>query len=149
VRVGSEHRAAAISWIAASMIALGALGACAGKKMIMEVSGTILYEKPRISEVRHTLTDTRSGGGAASVEVSMLGDPGLVASFDIQPGVVERRPMKEVQEGRYVGAFPFPAEAAGGPYTIVVRLRHEAAGEVTLRDPELITIPLAEPSEEP
>ncbi|MBI3450382.1 MAG: hypothetical protein HY049_15885 [Acidobacteria bacterium] len=131
--------------LAAGLLATG----CAGKRMVMEVSATILYERPKIAEVTHVLEDLRPGGGAAIVEVAMLGDPGLAATFDIQPGIVERSPMRETADGRYVGSFRFPPDAAGGPYTILVRLRHVAAGEVTARDPELVTIPLAEPSPEP
>lgn len=137
----------AVTLVAAAAVILST--GCAGRKMVMEVSATILYERPKIAEVTHLLQDRRPEGGAAIVEVTMLGDPGLAATFDIQPGVVESRAMRETADGRYFGSFQFPPEAAGGPYTILVRLRHEAAGEVTARDPELVTIPLAEPAPEP
>lgn len=119
------------------------LSACGSRPMLLEVSGTIMYEKPRITQVSHTLTDSRAKGGGVAVRVFMSGDPGLGASFDIHPDIAERQPMKEVEDGEYVGEFHFPDDVVGGPFTIVVRLRHEASGEVTLRDPDLITVPLA------
>jgi len=121
------------------------LAACASTQSVLELHGTIMYEKPVIREVSYTLADSREEGGSAVVKVVLLGDPALSASFDITPGITERRPMKETASGRYEGEFSFPADLAGGPYTVVGRLHHEAAGEITRPDPTPLTIPLLEP----
>jgi hypothetical protein len=121
------------------------LAACASSQSVLELHGTIMYEKPKISEISYTLTDNRESGGAAVVKVSMVGDHGLAATFDISPGILDRKAMKETSEGHYVGEFSFPPDVAGGPYTVVGRLHHEKAGEVILQDPNPLTIPLITP----
>lgn len=121
------------------------LTACASTQSVLELHGTIMYDKPEIKEISYTMTDSREEGGEAVVKVILLGDPGLSASFDITPGIVDRRPMKEVTAGRYEAEFPFPPDLAGGPYTVVGRLRHEVAGEMTRPDPNPLTIPLFNP----
>jgi hypothetical protein len=127
--------------LAALALAASAQG-CATRKVLIEVSGAVLYEKPKIERVTHQLVDRRAAGGRAVLEIAMWGDPGLAASFDILPGVAERAPMKESADGAYSGAFAFEEDTLGGPYTLIVRLRHDAAGEATWRETELITIPL-------
>jgi hypothetical protein len=110
--------------------------ACAGKReMVVDLYGSVIYEKPRILEVSHTLTDAREQGGQAVVQVSIQGDPGLAASFDIYPGVVDRHPMEEGSAGDYRGTFRFPLDEVAGTFTITGRLAHADAGEVVLRDP--------------
>ena len=115
---------------------------CARDRMVLELRSTVLYEKPRIRQISHTLSDARADGGRITIQVQMLGDQGLKASFDIGPGVVSQHPMAEAEAGRYVGEFLLPQEVSGGPYSIVGRLRHEKAGEVIMRDSETLTIPL-------
>jgi len=115
---------------------------CASRKQVLEIHGAVMYEKPQIASVSHVLTDRREEGGAAVVTITMLGDPGLVASFDISQQIAVREPMTETDEGAYVGVFSLPSDMFGGPYTITGRLEHEDAGEVVLRDPDLLTIPL-------
>lgn len=131
---------------ALAFAALCITAACTKHEAVLEIAPTIMYERPRIEKVEHVLTDSRYEGGAAIVKVAMTGDPGLTASFDIYPGVATRHPMSETSEGEYLGEFSFPEEVVGGPFTIIVRLRHQEAGEATWRDPDLITIPLLEPA---
>jgi hypothetical protein len=113
---------------------------CASKDMVVDLYGSVVYEKPEILEVSHTVSDERRQGGEAVVEVTIQGDPGLSASFDIYPGIVERHPMEETGDGRYLGRFLFPSEHVGGSFTITGRLAHAEAGEVVLRDPAPLTI---------
>jgi hypothetical protein len=111
----------------------------------MELSGSVMYDKPKIISVTHTLADARSEGGVVSVRIVMVGDPGLKATFDISPGIAQREPMTESAEGSYVGRFDFPKSTVGGPFTIFGRVAHEKAGEVVLRDVQPITITVFEP----
>ena len=115
---------------------------CARQQMRLELHASIMYEKPRISEISYRVDDSRREGGDVVVEVSLRGDTGLEASFDISPGVTERESMTESEDGRYVGRFVFPRTVVGGPYTITGRLRHEEAGEVILKDSTPLTIPM-------
>jgi hypothetical protein len=135
----SMIRAATICLLAA--LGLGA-GACGGKRVVLELNASIQYEKPVITSVSHDLTDSRREGGTVAVSVTVYGDPGLEASFDITPGIVNQQPMREVADGRYVGQYAFSPDAVGGPFTIIGRLRHEEAGEVVLRDPDSVSISL-------
>ncbi len=130
--------------LAASLVLLSA---CATTPSVLELQGTILYEKPEIKSLSYTLTDSRETGGAAVVKVVLLGDPGLNATFDITPDIAARKPMKEISEGHYEGEYSFPREVAGGPYTVVGRLRHDVAGEIVRSAPEPLTIPLIEPGD--
>lgn len=123
-----------------ALLMVVALAGCAGREMVVDLYGSIIYEKPEIREVSHTLTDTRQQDGVAVVRVSILGDPGLVASFDIYPGITKRHPMQETSGGTYTGEFRFPPDEAGGSFTITGRLEHAEAGEVVLRDPDPLTI---------
>lgn len=122
-----------------------ALAGCAGREMVVDLYGSIIYEKPQIRAVSHTLDDGRRQGGVAVVRVSIQGDPGLAASFDIYPGIVERYEMQETSAGNYTGEFRFLADEAGGSFTITGRLEHAEAGEVVLRDPDPLTISRANP----
>jgi hypothetical protein len=132
-----------------SMLAILMLGAgtgCSGnKKMVLELQGAVMYEKPLLETVSHVLSDQRLDGGFAVLTVTLLGDPGLEATFDITPGIADRQPMTETQAGRYTGEFAFPLEMVGGPYTVLGRLRHDEAGESILRDPDPVIIPLVVP----
>jgi len=129
-----------VSKLAAAVLMVVALAGCAGKEMVVDLYGSVIYEKPEIREVSHTLADTRQQDGVAVVRVSILGDPGLVASFDIYPGITERYPMQETSGGEYTGEFRFPADEAGGSFTITGRLEHAEAGEVVQRDPDPLTV---------
>ncbi len=131
---------------AVPMAAVAALFAasCARRGLVLELSGTVMYDKPRIESIAHTLTDVRTEGGSVTVKIVMVGDPGLKASFDISPGIAERAPMTESAAGHYVGEFAFPKSTVGGPFTIFGRVAHDKAGEVVLRDVQPITITLLE-----
>ena len=124
------------------VLGLGLLSGCASNQVVVELSASIMHEKPRIREVSHVLTDRRAEGGAATLRITLLGDPGLSATFDISPGIAKREPMREAEDGNYTGEFEFPPGQAGGPFTIIGRLQHEAAGEITFRDPDPLTLPL-------
>lgn len=112
--------------------------------MVMDVRGAVMYAKPEIAAVSHKLVDRRSDGKAAVLTVTLLGDPGLSASFDITPGIAQRVAMIESEDGVYAGEFTFPPETVGGPFTIIGRLTHEAAGEIVRKDPEQVFISLIE-----
>jgi hypothetical protein len=115
---------------------------CAGRKQMLEIHGSVMYEKPQITRVSHVLADRREDGGAAVVTITMLGDPGLVATFDISQQIASREPMTETAEGTYIGVFSLPADMFGGPYAISGRLEHQDAGEAVARDPDPLTITL-------
>jgi hypothetical protein len=116
---------------------------CARNQMLLDVRGSVMYEKPNIQKISYTVADDRPDQGAFVVAVSMTGDPGLVATFDITPGIVSRQPMQEVQDGKYEGKFTFAPDVFGGPYWITGRVWHQKAGEHLLRDPAplMITVP--------
>lgn len=134
-------RSAAVP-IAAAAVLLAS--ACARRGLVMEVSGTVMYDKPRIESIAHTLTDARTEGGAVTVKIVMVADPDLQATFDISPGIAEREPMTEPAAGRYVAEFVFPKNTVGGPFTVFGRVAHDKAGEMVQRDPQPITITLME-----
>jgi hypothetical protein len=110
--------------------------------MMLDMRGTVMYEKPAIAAVAYTVSEERPGEGSLVVAVTMTGDPGLAATFDITPGIAERQPMKEVGDGRYEGKFTFSPEMYGGPYWVTGRLRHDRAGEHIVRDPVPLTVTL-------
>lgn len=125
------------SWV---LVPVLILAGCASNKMLLDLRATVMYEKPSIREVSHTVADRRADEGPLVVSVTMIGDPGLAATFDIAPGIVERHPMTEVADGRYEGTFSFAPDIFGGPYWVTGRLRHEQAGEHILKDPVALTI---------
>ena len=131
-------------WLVVAAAALAVAG-CSSKKLVVELHGSVMYEKPGIMAVSHTLSDTRPDGGAVVVRITVHGDPGLEASFDIAPDIAERHPMIEETAGTYVGEFAFPPDTVGGPFTIVGRVAHEQAGEVDLRDPESVIVTRVRP----
>lgn len=115
---------------------------CAARDVELELQGAVLYEKPRIERVSYSVADARREGGTVVVTVRVIGDPGLAATFDISPEIVDRAPMTEVADGSYEGTFSFPPTRIGGPFTIVGRLAHDRAGEVTSIDPQPLSIAL-------
>ena len=117
-----------------------ALAGCARNAAVLELHPAIVYEKPRIASISHSVLDQRADGGAAVVKVMMEADPGLQASFDIYPEVAERVGMQEIESGRYVGEITIPPDRSGNTYTITGRVRHEKAGESVIRDPEPLII---------
>jgi hypothetical protein len=117
-------------------------GGCASREMVLELQGSVLYDKPSILSVTHSIEDRRGDGGTVVVTVRVKADPGLDASFDISPGIVERHALSESSAGAYEGAFALPRDLVGGPFTIIARARHAEAGEVTAKDPVPLTIAL-------
>lgn len=114
--------------------------ACSGRKLVLDLYGSVVYEMPQIVQVSHTVRDERAEGGAAVVQVTVQGDPGLSATFDIYPGIVERHPMREIEAGRYLGEFEFLGDRLGGTFTITGRLEHPEAGEAVSRDEDPLII---------
>jgi hypothetical protein len=136
-----KWRSAAVTMAGAAI--LFATG-CARRGLVLELSGSVMYDKPRIVSVAHTLTDARTDGGSVTVKIVMIGDPGLQASFDISPGIADRQSMAESAAGHYEAEFDFPKSTVGGPFTVFGRVSHVKAGEVVLRDAQPITITLLE-----
>src|SRR5882762_5063788 len=132
----SQERNTPMTWRSAAVAIAGGV--------VLELSGSVMYDKPRIVSVAHTLTDARTEGGSVTVRIVMVGDPGLAASFDISPGIAERQSMKESAAGHYEAEFDFPKSIVGGPFTVFGRVSHDKAGEVVLRDVQPITITLLE-----
>lgn len=131
--------------LAAALVVLAVAGAgCARRSAVLELQAVVLYDKPVIRAIEHSIDDRRGGGGAVEVRVVLEGDPGLAASFDISPGVARQVALEERTPGRYVGSFVFPFDALGGPYTVLGRLSHARAGEVVAQDPTPIFIELPE-----
>jgi hypothetical protein len=132
-------------WSGSALLALlvvGSLAGCAKKDMVIDLYGSVVYEKPEILRVSHEMADNRREGGAVVVRVTIVGDPGLTATFDIYPGIVDHHPMTETSEGgHYIGEFSFPPDSLGGAYIATGRLAHADAGDVTLRDPAPLTVP--------
>jgi hypothetical protein len=112
--------------------------------MLLDLRAIVMYDKPAIREIAHTIDDRRLDAGPFVIAVTLTGDPGLAATFDISPGIVDRQPMKEVEDGRYEGTFSFAPDLYGGPYWVTGRLVHERAGEHVMRDPVALTITVPE-----
>src|SRR5882724_1105985 len=133
----SQERNPPMTWRSATITIAGAAAlfatGCARRGLVLELSGSVMYDKPRIASVAHTLTDARTEGGSVTVKIVMVGDPGLAASFDISPGIAERQTMKESAAGHYEAEFEFPKSTVGGPFTVIVRAWHDEAGAVVLR----------------
>jgi hypothetical protein len=131
-------------WPAVIALAAGSIATarCTTREAVLELQGSVMYDKPSIERLSYTVTDSRGEGGPVAIRVEMTGDPGLDGSFDITPGIVDGWPLSEVTEGAYVGEFSFPADTVGGPYTVRGRLVHPAAGEATRRHPDPLTIGL-------
>lgn len=124
------------------LVALLLLGGCARHQVVLDLQGSILYEKPEISGISYQVDDQRRSGGGVTVSVDMLADPGLDASFDILPGIADHHPMDETTAGRYAGRVQLPQGTIGGPFSVIGRVRHDRAGETTMRDPSPLTISL-------
>jgi len=127
---------------AVALLLVVSVTACAKRGMMLDLQAAVMYEKPDILEIAYDVDDSRRGGGAVEVTVRLRGDPGLAASFDITPGIADHEPMRETEDGTYVGRFSFPPDVVGGPFSIIGRLWHEEAGEMVLRDPRPLSIPL-------
>jgi len=137
-----DRRVGATAFLLPIFVLIVTLSGCASRDMVLELQGSVLYEKPSIAAVSHTVADGRSDGGTVVVTVRMQADPGLVASFDISPGIAERKDLAETSAGSYEGAFALPRDLVGGPFTIIARARHAEAGEVSAKDPVPLTIGL-------
>jgi hypothetical protein len=128
--------------LAGALLPVLAFAGCASSGMILDMRATVMYDKPAIKDVSHTIAERHQDEGPLVVAVTMKGDPGLVATFDISPGITDRQPMKEVADGVYQASYTFAPDVYGGPYWVTGRLWHEKAGEHVMRDPVALTIAL-------
>jgi len=62
-------------------------------------------EGPKISSVNHNAPGPLQPG--SSIMVTIIGDPGATATFDIA-GIAENNPMTETSQGMYSGSFRIP-----------------------------------------
>jgi outer membrane protein OmpA-like peptidoglycan-associated protein len=106
------------------------LPACARKNLQMDISREVHYEQPTISSVSHRLLQTPEGDNAGIVEITISGDPGLQATFDVAD-LAQGVPLEEAPEGGfYSGRFRIRADQAG-TYPVLGRLTHPQAGTVS------------------
>jgi len=122
--------------VAVALLLAGGLSGCSHNKAVLELHPAVVYERPRIESISHSVHDERAAGGAAIVTVVMVADPRLTATFDIYPGVADNVTMREIEAGRYIGELTIPPDRSGNTYTITGRVRHAKAGETVIRDPE-------------
>lgn len=111
-------------------VALVASGtACSNKKKLikLEMTRETVITAPTIESLTLDPSgkiDTRERG--YTVEVTMIGDPGLDATFDVE-GRIEGRAMQEVEPGVYAGSFNAVAGETGS-LSVVGHLLHSASG---------------------
>ena len=111
-------------------LSLVALPACSSRSQLkLELQREVVVGAPSISGATFDPSgrvDTRGVG--RTVAVTMNGDPGLKASFDVA-GKFSDRPMQEVQPGVYRGLFEVQAGESGRP-AVTTRLLHVPTGAV-------------------
>ena len=92
--------------VAGGLVGLLAIAGCASKKDLkLEMTRETVIHPPVISAIAFDPSgeiDTRGRG--STVRVTMTGDPGLEATFDVE-GRFEGRSMEEVEPGVYRGSF--------------------------------------------
>jgi outer membrane protein OmpA-like peptidoglycan-associated protein len=110
------------------MLCLLAIAGCAAKQDLkLEMTRETVLHPPVISSVALDPSgeiDTRGRG--SEVRVTMTGDPGLDATFDVE-GRFEGRPMEEIREGVYRGSFDV-APGDRGDLWVTGHLVHAASG---------------------
>jgi outer membrane protein OmpA-like peptidoglycan-associated protein len=133
------------------MIALVAAGAaCSTKKQIkLEMTRETVITNPTIDSLSLDpagKVDTRERG--YTVEVTMTGDPGLDATFDVE-GRFQGRAMSEVEPGIYVGSFNVAAGESGVPW-VVGHLVHVPSGaRQSLREGGALELGISAPRRHP
>jgi outer membrane protein OmpA-like peptidoglycan-associated protein len=104
------------------------LGGCASHRTVqLDIQRETVVVPPVIQNVVTAPAgqiDTRTEG--RKVTVTMRSDPGLTATFDVEPGATGRA-MREVQPGVYEGVYDIP-EGFTGDLKFVGRVRHEPTG---------------------
>jgi len=78
---------------------------CSKKKVQLEMTRETVILEPAIESLSIDPSgrlDTRERG--QTIQVTMIGDPGLQATFDIEGGA-KGQPMREVEPGVYTGSF--------------------------------------------
>ena len=103
--------------------------------------------KPTISAVQlRPDGEVDTGSGSKMIEVLVLGDPALEATFDVE-GRIRGQAMREVSPGRYTGQFQV-ARGDEGALNVSARLRdRDSEAEAELRaSPPLILVEATEPA---
>jgi outer membrane protein OmpA-like peptidoglycan-associated protein len=114
--------------VAGGLACLLAIAGCAGKKDLkLEMTRETVIHPPVISAIAldpSGVFDTRGRG--STVNVTMTGDPGLDATFDVE-GRFEGQTMEETEAGVYRGSFEVvPGEE--GDLWVVGHLVHAESG---------------------
>ena len=118
------------AWILSGiMVTAVASFGCAAKKndVRLEMQRDVVVLEPGVTGIQSSPTgvlDTRDNG--ADVAVTMTGDPGLVATFDV-PGRFDARPMTEASPGVYKGTFRVD-KGQTGEVKVVGHLTHPPSG---------------------
>lgn len=111
-----------------AIVVMTVLVACGGgKKMKLVVERETVVHNPVIRSVSidgQKLLDTREQGHV--VAVSILGDPGLTATFDVS-GMFDGRAMSEGPAGTYRGSFAVP-QGVQGKIEVTGHLLHPPSG---------------------
>jgi peptidoglycan-associated lipoprotein len=116
-----------VSVVGVALCFLLVAGCTAKKDIRLEMRRETVIHDPVISSLKISPSgniDTRDRG--YDVTVSMEGDPGLVATFDVE-GAFDGRSMEEVEPGVYRATFAVP-KGATGSVSAVGHLVHPPSG---------------------
>lgn len=113
---------------AGGLVCLTAALGCAGKTDLkLEMTRETVVRPPEISSVSLSPSgklDTRES--AHTITVTLRGDPGLRATFDVE-GRLEGRELREVEPGVYRGSFDV-GRGETGELRVVGQLMHDPSG---------------------
>jgi outer membrane protein OmpA-like peptidoglycan-associated protein len=128
---------------------LAALGGCGGPKqeIALQMTRETVVQPPVIRSLilePPGRIDTRAHG--QSVRVTLTGDPGLEATFDVA-GRFTGRPMIEAEPGVYTGAFEVE-QGATGELVVIGHLVHPPSGAHQETRSSPVTLWLAPPPAE-
>jgi len=123
--MSQSQRWVSLIWVVLLILPLAGCGA--KKQVKLEMTRETVLIEPEIQSVTVSPSgriDTREG--ARTIEVRLVGDPGLQATFDVD-GMFEGRTMTETEPGVYRGSFDVPA-GREGTLGIVGHLLHPPTG---------------------